>query len=33
MILLPGRDLARYILTLPVSMGAAVVALAVVMLG
>jgi DNA-binding response OmpR family regulator len=32
-LLLPGRDLARSILTLPVSMGAAVVALAVVMLG
>jgi hypothetical protein len=31
--ILPGRDLARSILTLPVSMGAAVVALAVVMLG
>ncbi len=31
--MLPGRDLARSILTLPVSMGAAVVALAVVMLG
>ena len=31
--ILPGRDLARSILTLPVSMGAAVVSLAVVMLG
>jgi len=31
--ILPGRDLARSILTLPVNMGAAVVALAVVMLG
>ncbi len=31
--ILPGRDLARSILTLPVSMGAAVVAMAVVMLG
>jgi hypothetical protein len=31
--ILPGRDLARSILTLPVSMGAAVASLAVVMLG
>lgn len=31
--ILPGRDLARSILTLPVSMGAAVMAIAVVMLG
>ena len=31
--ILPGRDLARSILTLPVSMGAAVASLAVIMLG